>query len=266
MILNGEHKGNYYLCEHNKISKDRVNIVEQDEDKEITKPADFDYSGGYLLEFDTYFDETNRFRSAVCDYPVNLKSPDWEGYDMTYIQNWIGTLEAKLTDDDIASTDYRDYLDIDSYIDYWFVFELMGNGELNHPKSGYMYKDRDSSPKVDNKIHAGPIWDFDMSLPKPPFNEWAAINTLWYPFLFRDPVFVERVKEKWNAQKTGYQDMADTYIDALAARVKVSVERDIEMWEYEGDDGQLSFDEMMAKFKTYFTHRIAWMDTQINSW
>ena len=271
LILNGVHKGNYYLCEHNKISSDRVNIYEQDEDTEVKKPVGFDYSGGYLLEFDSYFDETNKFHSSITtDYkkeglPINLKSPDWEGYDMTYIQDWILTLEAKLTDADIASTDYMDYLDIDSYIDYWFVYELMRNGELSHPKSSYMYKDSDITPKVDSKIHAGPVWDFDLALLSASYTGWIAKSHIWYGYLFNDPAFVLRTKVKWNAQKADYQDLADNYIDALAAKVKVSVERDIDMWG-NAYDGSLTFDEIVAKFKTYLSNRINWMDTEINSW
>ena len=80
-------------------------------------------------------------------------------------------------------------------------------------------------------------------------------------------MFEARTKEKWNAQKASYQDFADNYIDAVAAKVKVSVERDIEMWPYdEWKDGTRSFDEIIAAFKTFFSNRISWMDSKINSW
>jgi hypothetical protein len=51
--------------------------------------------------------------------------------------------------------EYADYIDIDTYIDWWLVHELAFNGEPNHPKSTYMHKDRNG------KLKAGPVWDFD---------------------------------------------------------------------------------------------------------
>lgn len=264
LILDGVHKGNYYLCEHIKIAADRVNICEQDEDTEVLKPIDFDYSGGYLFEFDSYYDETNKFRPTISNLPVNLKSPDWEGYTMDYVVDWINNLEQKLSDADIASTDYQDYLDIDSYIDYWFVYELVRNGELSHPKSAYMYKDSDITPVVDSKIHAGPVWDFDLSmLSGVTHTGWVAKGRLWYIYLFKDPTFVARVKEKWNTQKSDYQDVVNNYIDIVAAKVRDSVNRDIDMWG-NAYDGDRTFDELVDQFKTFLTNRIDWLDTQIN--
>ena len=46
-------------------------------------------------------------------------------------------------------------LDINSVIDYFFVQELTFNDEYKHPKSVYMYIDGE------DKLTAGPVWDFD---------------------------------------------------------------------------------------------------------
>ena len=53
VILNGEHLGNYYLCEQIKVDKNRVDVAEPD-------PADV--SGGYIFELDSNYDEVNKFR------------------------------------------------------------------------------------------------------------------------------------------------------------------------------------------------------------
>lgn len=270
LILNGEHKGNYYLCEHIKIAKDRVNINEIDEDDEVAARAagtSFDRTGGYLLEFDSYYDETLKFRTKLKDLPVNLKSPDWSGFPLTYVQSWIDTLETKLQN--AATSDYKDYLDIDSYIDYWFVYEMVQNPELNHPKSAYMFKDRDVNPKTDSKIHAGPVWDFDLSLLSSTQYDvgWWAKGTLWYGYLFNDSDFVARAKQKWNEQKSIYEDVAVNYIDDLAAKVRTSVIRDKEIWGYESSyDAGLTFDQIVDKLKTTLQNRINWMDSQITNW
>lgn len=265
LIMNGKHVGNYYLCEHIKIAEDRVNITAIDED--AAKAGDpVDLTGGYLMEFDTYFDEANKFRSSL-NLPVNLKDPDWTtGFSKTYIQNWINGLEGKLTAVDISGTDYKDYLDIDSYIDWWFVHEMAKNGEPNHPKSSYMYKDKETA--TDNKIHAGPCWDFDWGT-FTPSTSWNVKNAIWYSYLFKDPAFVARVKEKWNAQKAAYDAVASTYIDAVATEIKESVAADKTLWPCTSTvngDKDLSFDDAVARLKSSLQAKIAWMDSQINSW
>jgi len=263
LILNGRFLGNYYLCEHIKIAKDRVNITAIDEEA-AGKGEAVDLTGGYLLEFDKYYDEVNKFKSSL-NLPVNLKDPDWTtGFSITYIKDWINALEAKLTSDDISATDYQDYLDIDSYIDWWFVYELAGNHEPNTPKSSYMYIDKTSA--YDNKIHAGPCWDFDLAtFYSSSSSKWVLKNSIWYSYLFKDPAFVARAKEKWNAQKASYQAVADTYIDELAAEIKSSVERDKALWG-KGFEGGKPFLSHVKGLKTSLSNKIQWMDGQIQTW
>lgn len=263
LILNGKHVGNYYLCEHIKIAEDRVNITAIDED--AAKVGSVDLTGGYLMEFDTYYDETNKFKTSM-NLPVNLKDPDWtKGFSKTYIQNWINTLEGKLST--ASTSDYKDYLDIDSYIDWWFVHELSMNGEPNHPKSSYMYKNKESAS--DNKIHAGPCWDFDWKTFIPDKeSSWTDKNAIWYSYLFQDPAFVARVKEKWNAQKASYDTVANTYIDSIAAEIKASVAVDKTIWPCTSTvngDNTLSFDDAVARIKSSLQAKITWMNTQINA-
>ena len=56
VILNGNHIGNYYLCEHIKVDENRVNIHELE---------DTDVDGGFMMEIDTYYDEAYKFKSAM---------------------------------------------------------------------------------------------------------------------------------------------------------------------------------------------------------
>lgn len=261
LIMNGESMGNYYVCEHIKISSDRVNINEQDEDVEVTKPDDFDYTGGYLLEFDTNYDEVNKFKSAVCNYPINLKSPDWAGYKMDYITTWINTLETMLSEGDPK---YKSLLDLDSFVDYWLVSEIVYNFELMHPKSCYMFKDRDISPIIDNKIHAGPLWDFDFSIPIDDKTVWTAKNRIWYSYLFNYPEFVDRVKRRWSEQKDSYSDVVETFIPAIALTVKSSVARDKGLWNSK-INVYAEYDSLVENIQSFLRNRIAWMDEQINT-
>ena len=62
VILNGQHIGNYYLCEQVKIDENRLDINDpyDAEDAYSGNPADY----GYLLEADDSYDETWKFTTA----------------------------------------------------------------------------------------------------------------------------------------------------------------------------------------------------------
>ena len=72
VLLNGEYKGCYQLCDQVEINKNRVNITEM-------TPNDNQGSaltGGYLIEVDAYANqEISWFKSAKGN-PVTIKSPD----------------------------------------------------------------------------------------------------------------------------------------------------------------------------------------------
>ncbi|MCM1197435.1 MAG: CotH kinase family protein, partial [Clostridium sp.] len=57
LVLNGKHCGAYYLCEHIRIDKNRVDIAEMTS----ADIAGENLTGGYLLELDSYYDEINKF-------------------------------------------------------------------------------------------------------------------------------------------------------------------------------------------------------------
>lgn len=260
LIMNGKHLGNYYLCEHIKISKDRVNISAIDEDNPV------DLTGGYLMEFDVFEDEVNMFKTSLLKLNVKLKDPDWStGFSINYIRDWVNMLETKMSSN-IASTDYKNYLDIDSYIDWWFVHEMTQNWEPNHPKSSYMYKDKESA--IDNKIHAGPCWDFDYGtyIPRSSYS-WTIKDAIWYRYLFKDPAFKARVKQKWIAQKSEYETVANSYINELSANIESSVAIDKALWKCKDNINQdlnLSFEDAISRMKTALSGKISWMDNEIN--
>ena len=118
VFINGEHNGNYFLCEQFKVDKNRVNVDEHD-------PAVVD--GGYLFELDSYYDEAFKFKSSVRKLPYMFKDPDEDITDaqFEFVQNYVNTLEAALYDDErFAAGEYRNYMDVESFVDWWLVMEL----------------------------------------------------------------------------------------------------------------------------------------------
>lgn len=292
VILNGDVIGNYYLCEQIKIDENRVNITEMGS-ADLTGDA---VSGAYLLEYDNGFDEANKFMSATFNYPINIKSPDEDGdpikiYDdidpskviesytnpieqHTYIKNYINSLEEMLNDNErLLKHEYEDYLDVNSFIDWWMVLEISEIHEPGNPRSCYMYKGRDgvdSPAGTRAKLKAGPVWDFDMwsYVPKR-VNPFYTYYTLYYKKLFNDPSFVAKAKARWNEFKLELTDL-DDYIDNIAATLANSNSRNIAMWPIEGwstknDDEEMTYEEAIATMKSTLAARIARLDVLINA-
>lgn len=253
VVLNGKHLGNYYLCEHIKVDKNRVNIHELE---------DGDVDGGYIMELDVYYDETYKFMSAVQELPYMFKDPDEVNEaQFTYMQNFINRLEASLHNDmELAEGKFMEYMDIDSHIDWWFVHELAHNAEPWHPKSTYMHKDKGG------KLSAGPVWDFDWGTFRP-VKEYTIKNTLYYPRLFKNAVFVARVKERWAMFKNKF-DQIPAFIESEARRISQSEKMNHSMWpitQSVNEDENLTFEEAVQRMKSSYEQKLQWLDKAIKN-
>ena len=232
LILNGEFVGTYYLCEHNKVSPGRVNITEMA--KGDTQGMNI--TGGYLLEYDKNEDDDPQFVSSVCNYKIKIKSPDDSGFDAQWlwIENYINNLEQVLSNaDSLRAHAYVKYIDVDSFVDWYFIHEVAGQNETNGPWSCYMYKDRGG------KLKAGPVWDFDKTTFKVGLSGYVVKNNLYYKYLFNDPYFNAKIKERWPLFISSMSDLSD-YIDNQISRILKAVERDKVMWP-PIDDGRGTF-------------------------
>lgn len=262
LYLNGKHRGNYYLCEHIKIDKNRVNIDEIDEETPET-----DLSGGYLLEFDTYSNaEINYFYTKHKNLPVTIKEPDedvitsWEHPAYTYIQNFVNSVEDTLEKGDYSEIEAL--IDVKSYAEWWLLYNLIGNLEPAHPKSCYMYKKRNG------KLYAGPAWDFDCATFIPGRKGALLTQVLWYGYLFKHDAFKSLVKERWTELKPEFEKVFK-YIDEKAEYIRKSNEINLEMWpvtQNVNEDIDLSFDDAVNRLKEAYQERITELDKAISNY
>ena len=144
LIINGEYRGCYQLCDQVEADEDRVPCED-----------------GYLLEIDAYaWDEEVMFASAS-GIPVTIKHPDED--DITdqqkkFINDYFNKFEAAALASNFTDPNngYRKYLDLDSFLRNFIVGEFCANTDAFW--SVYMYKDAS-----DGKLHTGPTWDNDLS-------------------------------------------------------------------------------------------------------
>ena len=219
-------------------------------------------TGGYLVELDTYFDEVNKFKSAIMDLPYMFKEPDEDALQpeqFSYFENYINSMESALYGDSwLSDRQYTNYLDLDSFVDWWFVYELVYNGEPNHPKSCYMHKDRLGLLK------AGPVWDFDWGSFTPHEN-FAIKKSLYYKRLFQDPDFILLVKSRWNEHKSRFSLIPD-YIRTISSALKSSNSINIGMWpinaNVNGDD-KMTYEDAINRMISSYEQRFQWLDVMI---
>ncbi len=158
VILNGEYKGCYQLCDQVEVNPGRLEITEMDE----TCTSGDDLTGGYFFEIDAYASQEPAGSWFVTPYkslPVTIKSPDDGGttQQYNYIKTYVNDLLKRMFDAKFctAGYDYRDIFDVESFVKHFIVNELVGNTDTYW--STYMYKER-----LDPVIYTGPVWDFDL--------------------------------------------------------------------------------------------------------
>lgn len=257
VFINGEHKGNYFLCEQIKVDKNRVNVDKFDE-------AVVD--GGYIFELDEYYDEEFKFRSEKRNLPYMFKDPDEDISDehFKFIQDYVNNLEASLYDEErFAAVEYSDYIDVDSFVDWWLVMELTGIWEPNHPKSSYMHKN------TGGKLVMGPVWDFDWETYMPAnASKYRIATAIYYEQLLKSPHFISRVKERWEAQKEAFRTLPD-FINEQADYIRNSEKlnyaiEDCVVTSNVNRDIELTFDQAVEKMIQGFNQKFQWLDNAIS--
>lgn len=269
LFLNGVHVGNYYLCEQIKVDENRVNIAELDENA----TSGLGITGGFIMEIDSHFDELFRFKSPYADLPWQCKDPDEVNEaQFEYIQNFVGEMESTLYDPvRFSNREFTKYMDLESFADWWIVYELTMNYETREPNSSFMHKDADTAEGV-AKMKAGPVWDFDYGTFLLDYtHQFGTKYDLYYPRLFDDQEFRLLVKERWElAKQGGLLNHILEYIDRNEKLLEASDELNAPMWPVTGSDDvnkdtMLNFHDAVHRMKQAFTQKYIWLETAINN-
>ena len=208
-------------------------------------------------------------------YHDGLRSPgqslpdpgDLTAQQLAYIKQYISDTAEALYGPDFTDPEkgYAHYLDVNSFVDYWLVFEVMGNHELGNPGSVFYYKDRGG------KLTAGPCWDFDwgvLSFRTSPQAKTGLLNrnAVWYKRLFDDPAFAKRVKDRFQELLPQLQTIP-AYIDTCEKQLEKSAELNFKMWNPAEDanmnggsiingDENLTFQQAVVRLKSNYMERL----------
>ncbi len=278
VILNGEYKGCYQLCDQITIDKNRVNIAEM-LPEDIEEPY---ITGGYLLEVDAYAgNETNKFTSTR-GIPVTIKSPDEDEIvvkQLNYIRSYFSRMEAKLWSSAYADSTngYRSMFDPETFLRHFIVGEFAGNTDTYW--STYISKDRE-----DNILKIASVWDFDLAFnndyriyPVSERTDWvfrsggSAANGMasFVSRLLSDPYADNRLKEIWRETRNSgafTNESLQEFIDSMVNEINASQKLNFMRWPilnsvvHQNVDAKGSYKSEVQVLKDYIPERIKWID------
>jgi hypothetical protein len=258
VLQQSDYQGIYFLTETIKNAKERLDLAQLRE-TDTALPA---ITGGYIFKFDQAAAQEpmlgctgspplaggfgfgpgsggmpgggDTAPDGTCWVDLEVVDPDpllpeQAAWLTQYIQQFHDSLHAS------PIGDYADYIDVASFVDYLIVNELTRNVDA-YVRSAYYHKDRD------DKLQAGPLWDYNFSLalggqnsgdPMGGFQYAGRRNVSnWYPRLTSDPAFMAAVTARWQQlRQTLLSDAALlSRMDALASPLEQAVEREYARW------------------------------------
>lgn len=313
----GDYEGIYMVAETIKNSKRRLNLKELEEND--TEPDKI--SGGYIFKFDWAAAEEpmitctggaeiqHAFGQCPTEGSGQFPAVDcggggfgggggggfgggggigdatcWSDLEVVDPATLNAPQEAYLTEYITAFNDaihrspmgpYADYIDVASFVDTLILNELLRNGDA-YTRSVYFYKERDQ------KIVAGPLWDFNLILadggttfcnnnPVGWAYEFRNGSNDWFQRLIAEGSFADLVRTRWRTLRTGVLSQAnlENLIASTAAPLSNAVSRDYERWPIcdvatgifsvpEGD----TWEAQLQVMKDFLRARGEWLDSQ----
>lgn len=233
VIKDGEkynYQGVYLLEESIKQGVDRVNISEY-------KPTQ--YFNSYMVRRDRYDEEgimldTYATKNNLSGGYLGLRYPSKysvKPQTIEYIENDISKIEKVLYSKNFSEfSTYPEYIDVDSFIDYYLLNEFFGNYDAGN-NSTYMYKD------LGGKLCIGPVWDFDGAFDnyteKPMDYSALAFHTApWFDMLIKDKTFIEKLEKRYYKLRKSYlsEENIINMVDEVCRFIEPARQREWTRW------------------------------------
>ena len=264
VYFNGQYVGLYDFVEHKKVSAERVNI---------------DVEAG-----DMYFEIESNMDEPVCwetehGHPMMFKDPEYPTAEQqTFAKQFFKEFEDALWNKEFQKV-YDQYIDVDSFINYFIVEEFSKDVDGNLRKSTFLTLTKGG------KLEMYHVWDFDISLgncdyygdSKQPWEGWWTKTQNmwgwghgWYYRLFMDPTFTQMVKDRWNAVYPEFKAFYDQ-IDVMVAEMGDAPIRNHNKWKrlntYDWPQYKVtgSYQGEVEWLKENYRKRLEWMNTNINA-
>ena len=259
VFLNDEYIGTYQISEKVEEDDHRVNIG----------------NNGYLVEVDQSdkMKSDDIYFSTPRNIYFNIKSPEitLNSDEFNYVKSYISEVETILYAQNYDGEKLRDLIDIDSFVDFYLINEISKNNDAAFWSSTYM------TLLPGEKLKMGPVWDFDVAFGNININEnWLSSGwhmkerSRWIKMLFRDEVFIKKVKERFNYYYNNKKRILDLS-NSLSKRLKKSRIENNKVWktlgyyyfpQYVYDFS--SFEEEHEYLNNWINERYEWLKDAID--
>lgn len=259
LFLNGKYRGLYFLTEHIKVSSNRVNITEQD-DNETDSEA---ITGGWLLEIDNYEEDPHItiYKPEGDAMWFTYKSPEeLSAKQEAYITNFLNLANNAIYEEDKSSTEWEKYIDMDALVNYYLTYEIVANREGFHG-SCYLHKDRGA----DTKLKFGPVWDFGsalMNMDDTYIYEDYAWGVKWIDEIAKFPRFQQAVRERWLEKRGTLMPYLRQEVDKFIDKIASAAQCDCKKWPNYGNNNVLSDKESVYEL---LEKRLSWLDSNFGT-
>lgn len=254
VYINGDYEGVYLLSEKVEILENRLN-----QDKNATALFSRDLPSRWDSQESVFY--TKSGKSLGIYYPTSQEKQFKQAKGKT--TEMMQTIEELLN---AESDEVFNLIDLDSWVKRYLMDETLLNRDGEWFSSYYYW----NYTLPNEKVYAGPIWDYDLSLGNTN-NEWSKLwgtpnrlicdVTPWYTQLMRMEKFHDRAVELY---KTVFRPqlcaMADGTINDLSEQICFAVQMNDIRWKNELPHTYGSTEEATKGLREFLTERIAFLD------
>ena len=266
LYFNGEYRGLYQICEPVDVSPTQVDIDTENNE--------------YLMELEPYagYSNPNILTTPVLKIILGYNEPDPPTQEQrAWLRNFMGEAENALLSGDYDAV--KEYVDVESFARCYIVEELFKNVDYAVSSTRFYVKD--------NKLHEGPVWDFDLSSGNCSSTYYQAYNNvggsglsyeglycvgLFNQHLFRYEEFTQLVSDLYRELQPVivnlYEDneLGPNKIDSLLEECRSEIDRNYTLWSlkkgygsYEHKPVDGTYDGEIAYLKNWLKMRNLWL-------
>ena len=257
LYLNREYKGLYLLTETIKFSKNRVPLSKSDTsflfEKEDSKKVDnpyFETRDGNLI----HIQEPKKLSEAS----LQMAKEHLDAFESYLHRQHFWGLDS-----------LSDWLDIPSFLEYYWVQEFAKNEDGKFTRSVFFYWEKGGT------IHFGPLWDFDLGFGNEsrenfamPEN-WFIRNYRWNRYLLTDRKMNDLAVEYWKAHRETFHELIDS-IPLYKSQIEKAAKNDLKRWPILDNTflwalrhSYGSYDEAVDSMTVWMEKRFRWIEENL---
>lgn len=259
VILNGDYIGLYFLTETIRIDENRVNIYEQSDQETNADQV----KGGWLVEVDNYRDKCQITIPECSSWNLTLRyhSPEnLSNIQLQWLLDEFKSINYAVYSTDKTSTEWENYLDVESMARFFIIQEVMDNPDGFH---GSFYLHKDLSDK--SKWVAGPIWDLVCyNREKTDYTFRMKVHygftSHWIGEIIRYDSFCKAVAKVWQEVYPDRLSEIYYYIDATVLPLESAWSNDCKRW---NEDPSQTVHLRAERIKTALVRNIEWFKANL---